>query len=134
MLKINFCMRRLPHLSREEFQRYYRKVHTRVLDADGVAALGMKRYVQLHTYPEEDCAELDMGRGCEPSFDAVAEIWLDDHEAFERHWLGPKGIEALKLLLEDEKNFVDWSRSVIFMSKELVMMDGPSTPARAPRG
>ena len=34
----------------------------------------------------------------------------------------------------DEKNFVDWSRSVIMMSKELVFLDGPSTPARAPKG
>jgi hypothetical protein len=133
MLKITFCMRRLPHLTREEFQNYYCKVHTRVLDPEGVAALGMKRYVQLHAYPEEECAELDMGRGCEPSFDAVAEIWLEDHDAFERNWKGPAGMEALKKLLEDERNFVDWSRSVIFMSKELVLMDGPSTPARSPR-
>ena len=130
MLKINFCMRRLPHLSREEFQRYYRKVHTTVLDAEGVAALGMKRYVQLHAYSEADCAELDMGRGCEPSFDAVAEIWLEDQDAFRRNWLGPKGIAALQKLLEDEQKFVDWSRSVIFMSRELVLLDGPSTPAR----
>jgi len=35
--------------------------------------------------------------------------------------------------MEDEKKFVDWSRSTIFMARELVFLDGPSTPARPPR-
>lgn len=131
MLKICYCMRRQSHLSREEFQEYYRKKHTRVLDPDEVAALGMRRYVQLHPLSAEQCAQLDMGRGGETEFDAVAEIWLDDYEAFERHWMGEKGRAAISKLLEDEKNFVDWERSVIFMSKELVFLDGPSTPGRS---
>ena len=27
MIKLVFCLRRLPHLSREEFQRYWREQH-----------------------------------------------------------------------------------------------------------
>lgn len=133
MLKICFCMRRLPHLSREEFQAYYRREHTRVLDPAEVETLGMRRYVQLHPLSAEKCARLDMGRGGEPEFDAVAEIWLDGEEAFEERWLGEAGQAALRRLLEDERKFVDWSRSTIFMSRELVFLDGPSTPARPPR-
>ncbi|MCE2391728.1 MAG: EthD domain-containing protein [Proteobacteria bacterium] len=133
MLKICFCMRRLPQLSREEFQTYYRRDHTRVLNPEEVEALGMRRYVQLHALSAEQCARLDMGRGGEPEFDAVAEIWLDDEESFERNWLGEAGQAALRRLMEDEQKFVDWSRSVIFMSRELVFMDGPSTPARPPK-
>ena len=27
MIKLTFCLRRLPHLSREEFQAYWRETH-----------------------------------------------------------------------------------------------------------
>jgi uncharacterized protein (TIGR02118 family) len=133
LLKITFLMRRLPHLSREEFQTYYRKVHTRAAGPNATDALGMRRYVQLHALPEDVNDKFGESRGGEPSFDAVAEIWLDSYEAYERDWNSEEGKKVLDLLLEDEKNFVDWSRSVIMMSKELVFIDGPSTPARAPK-
>jgi len=133
VLKITFLMRRLPHLSREEFQTYYRKVHTRAAGPNATEVLGMRRYVQLHALPEEINDAFGASRGGEPSFDAVAEIWLDSYEAYERDWNSEEGRKVLELLLEDERNFVDWSRSVIMMSKELVFIDGPSTPARSPR-
>lgn len=132
MLKITFLMRRLESLSREEFQTYYRKVHTQVAP-NATETLGMRRYVQLHALPEDVNDAFGESRGGEPSFDAVAEIWLDDYEAYERHWNSEEGKEVLQRLLEDEKNFVDWSRSVIMMSKEVVFLDGPSTPGRPPR-
>ena len=130
MLKITYCMRRLPHLSREEFQTYYRRTHTRVLSPEDAGHLEMRRYVQLHASSEEDCDGLDMDRGGEPSFDAIAEIWLDDHDVWEQKWNSEEGRAVLRQLMDDEKNFVDWSRSVMTCSRELVFIDGPSTPAR----
>lgn len=130
MFKITYCMRRLPNLSRQEFQDYYRKVHTRSLTPQDVAWLGMRRYVQLHAYSSEECAEVDDGRGGEESFDAIAEIWLDDQEAFRTRWLSAKGQEIMRRSMEDEERFIDWTRSVHTCSRELVFMDGPSTPAR----
>jgi hypothetical protein len=118
MLKITYNMRRLPHLSREEFQTYYRKTHTRVLSPSDVERLGMRRYVQLHALSEEECARLDNGRGGEESFDAVAEIWLDDYDFYLENWWSDEG-----------------PRSVMTCYRELVFVDGPSTPApRAPSG
>ena len=130
MLKITYCMRRLPHLSREEFQTYYRRKHTRVLSQEDGAKLQMRRYVQLHALEEEACHALDMNRGGEPSFDAVAEIWLDDYEVWEQHWNSEEGHAVLRQLMDDENNFIDWSRSVMTCSRELVLIDGPSTPGR----
>jgi uncharacterized protein (TIGR02118 family) len=130
MLKITYCMRRLPHLSREEFQTYYRRKHTRVLSQEDAAKLQMRRYVQLHALEEETCHALDMDRGGEPSFDALAEIWLDDYEAWEQHWNSEEGHAVLRQLMDDENNFIDWSRSVMTCSRELVLIDGPSTPGR----
>ena len=129
MLKITYNMRRLPHLSREEFQTYYRKTHTRVLGPADVERLGMRRYVQLHALNEEECAKLDNGRGGEDSFDAVAEIWLDDYDFYLENWWSDEGQRALRALMDDEQNFVDWSRSVMTCYRELVFVDGPSTPA-----
>jgi len=48
MLHLIFCLRRLPHLSRDEFQRYWRERHAPVVRAHA-AALGIRRYVQAHT-------------------------------------------------------------------------------------
>ena len=129
MLKITYCMRRLPHLSREEFQEYYRRNHPRVLSNEEGAKLAMRRYVQLHARSEADCDALDLGRGGEPSFDAIAEIWLDDHEAWRTHWDGEEGRALIRKLMDDEAKFVDWSRSVFTCSREVVLMDGPTTPA-----
>ena len=129
MLKVTYCMRRLPQLSREEFQTYYRKNHPRVLDAQEGSQLGIRRYVQLHALPEEDCDAMDMGRGGEPSFDAVAEIWLDDHETLVEQWYSEAGRTVLQKLMADEQKFVDWSRSVMFCSREMVLIDGPTTSA-----
>ena len=129
MMKISYCMRRKAHLSRREFQDYYRKNHTRVLTPEETQELSMVRYCQLHVVDEEVNDLLDSNRGGEPSFDAVAEIWVESEETWRNSWLGEGGQAALDKLKLDEKNFVDWSRSVIFMSRELVMMDGPVATA-----
>ena len=133
MLKITYNMRRLPHLSRDEFQDYYRKSHTRVLNAEEADLLGMRRYVQLHPLSEAECEKLDNGRGGEASFDATAEIWVDDYDFYLEHWWSDAGQAALQKLMDDEQKFIDWSRSVMTCSRELVFVDGPSTPARTPR-
>ena len=129
MMKISYCMRRKPHLSRQEFQDYYRKKHTRVLTPEETAELAMVRYCQLHVVDEEVNELLDSERGGEPAFDAVAEIWVESEDVWRNTWLSEGGQVALEKLKLDEQNFVDWSRSVIFMSRELVMMDGPVTTA-----
>lgn len=125
MMKISYCMRRKSGLSRKEFQDYYRKKHTRVLSSEESAELKMIRYCQLHVVEESINQDLDSRRGGEPAFDAVAEIWVESEEVWRTSWLSEGGQAVLEKLKLDEQNFVDWSRSVIFMSKELVMMDGP---------
>ena len=48
MIKLTFCLRRLPHLSREQFQTYWREQHAPLV-AKHAKTLGVLRYVQLHT-------------------------------------------------------------------------------------
>ncbi|MEW6270992.1 MAG: EthD domain-containing protein [Thermodesulfobacteriota bacterium] len=43
MLKLVFCLTRLPHLSREEFQRYWRERHAPLVRSHA-ATLRIQRY------------------------------------------------------------------------------------------
>lgn len=52
MVKMVYCLRRLSHLSREEFQRYWREKHGPLVQKHA-ATLRIRRYVQVHTKYEE---------------------------------------------------------------------------------
>lgn len=124
MIKLCFCMRRLPHLSRDEFIAYWANEHPRAGGADAARALGLKKYVQLRALPEDVNRRVAAGRpGVEPEFDGIAEIWLESLEAYERDWRSPGGSAALRRFLADERNFVDWSRSVVLIAEEHVLID-----------
>ena len=46
MIKLTFCLARLPHLTREQFQDYWLNKHAPLV-ASHKATLGIRRYVQL---------------------------------------------------------------------------------------
>ena len=48
MIKLIFCLLKLPHLSREEFQAYWVGPHREIMIRHK-AVLGYRRYVQAHT-------------------------------------------------------------------------------------
>ena len=48
MVKLTYCLRRKPGMSLEEFQRYWRDTHAPLV-AESAEALGIRRYVQVHT-------------------------------------------------------------------------------------
>jgi uncharacterized protein (TIGR02118 family) len=111
-------MYRLPHLSREQFQRYWREIHPRSAGPGAAGALRIRRYVQLHTMPAESNAWLRASRNGPEEFDGVAEMWFDDEQDLRAAWSSEEGAAALRCMLEDERNFVDWGRSVIFVARE----------------
>jgi uncharacterized protein (TIGR02118 family) len=117
MLKLIFCLHRLPPLSREEFQRYWRAVHGPLVRRHA-AALGIRRYVQAHTLHEPLNAALQGSRGGPDPYDGVAELWWDGRAAFEAAVGSPAGREASRLLLEDERRFIDLARSPLFVAEE----------------
>ena len=58
----------------------------------------------------------------EDELDGIADLWVDSLEAIERDWSTDKAKEILQVFFEDEKNFIDWSRSTILVSEELVVI------------
>jgi hypothetical protein len=57
MITIVFCLRRLPGLSREEFQHYGLAGHA-PLAREHAAVLGIRRYVQSHSSDRATAASL----------------------------------------------------------------------------
>ena len=52
MIKVTFCLHRLPHLSREAFQKYWLENHGPLVTRNA-ETLGVRRYVQLHRLETE---------------------------------------------------------------------------------
>ena len=121
MVHLIFCLRRLPHLSREEFQRYWREQHAPLVRRHA-AALGIQRYVQAHSIDPELSRGLAASRGAPDPFDGVAEIWFDLQALAART---PEAITAGLQLLEDERRFIDLEHSPLFITEDHVMIDGP---------
>ena len=121
MIKLTFCLRRAPHLSREEFQRYWREHHAPLMQA-AAPALRIRRYVQSHTLTTAMNESLRRGRGCADEYDGVAELWWDSLEDFTAATASAEGRVAGKQLLEDERRFIDLAHSPLWLVEELAVV------------
>jgi uncharacterized protein (TIGR02118 family) len=117
MLKLVFCLHRLPGLSRAEFQRYWREQHGPLVRRHA-AALRIRRYLQLHTLDDPLQEALRASRGGPEAFDGVAELWWDSREDLEAVLRDPAGQRAAAELLEDERRFIDLARSPLWVGEE----------------
>jgi len=120
MIKLVFCLRRLPHLDRAQFQQHWREVHAPLV-AERAEVLGLKRYVQSHTLDDSLVQSLAVARGSPAPFDGVAELWWDGLEVR----TGARREEARRAsaeLLADERRFIDLSASPIFFTAEWVVV------------
>ena len=122
MIKLVFCLRRLPHLSREEFQRRWRGEHG-LLVQQHAGALKLRRYVQSHTLADPRVAAVAQVRGSEGrEFDGVAELWWENVESVLEVLTTEAGQAAAAALLQDEAQFIDLPNSPIFFSQEVVLV------------
>ncbi len=123
MIKISYLMRRLPHLSLEEFRTRWSDNHPQCAPEDWISTLGVKRYVQV--LPQEtEARDLVIGprTGLVEPFDGIAELYVESIEWLENNWSTEKVKEYIAIFFKDEQTFVDWSRSTILVSKEIVVM------------
>ncbi len=122
MIKLVFCLRRLSHLSREEFQRYWLDSHGPLV-RQLAPALGVKRYVQVHTVTSTFSEAMRRHRGAPEDFDGVAELWWSSVDDFARAGATKEGRDAGRRLLEDERRFIDLARSPIWFGEEHALVD-----------
>lgn len=121
MIKLTFCLRRLPHLSREAFQAYWRDTHAPLV-ASVAETLQIRRYVQLHSLPPEVSAGIRASRDAPEEYDGVAELWFDSLEAMIENGRRPEAQAAGARLLEDERRFIDLACSPLWFGEERVVV------------
>ena len=121
MIKLTFCLVRLPHLSREAFQAYWFDTHGPLV-ASVADELKIRRYVQLHSLPPEASAGLRASRSAPDEYDGVAELWFDSLDVLAGNGRRPEAQSAAALLLEDERRFIDLPKSPLWWGQERVVV------------
>lgn len=117
MVKLVFCCRRKPGTSREAFQKRWLEVHGPLVRKLRSELPMMRRYVQSHTLPEAANEALRASRGTMAPYDGITEVWFDDLESMGGDG-GEASLAASQRLLEDEAEFIDFSRSNVFLTVE----------------
>ena len=117
MVKFVMCLTRHPEMTREEFKHYWKKKHGPFFMGNA-EAMGAKKYVQSHTLDTPLNEGLRTSRGMLPEYDGVAEVWFESAEALMAGMSSPEGQKLGAALLEDEKNFIDHSKSSAFIVEE----------------
>lgn len=118
MVTLVFLLRRRPEMPVEEFHRYWRDEHGPMVRKHA-AALGIRRYSQLHTAATPLTEAVRTSRGAEPAdYDGVALVWFDSLDALAHGAATPEGQAAGAALLEDERRFLDRERCVIWLTDD----------------
>lgn len=117
MIKCCFLVYRRPQLTREQFEDYWSRVHSR-LAVETAPAMGMIRYVQNHTRTHPLADGFQAMRGCGAAdFDGMAEAWWESWDMLEAA-AGAMPQEVAAAILADEAQFIDMERSLIFFAEE----------------
>lgn len=125
MIKILFCLRRLPGMSREEFQAYWHERHAPLV-REHAAVLGIRRYVQSHSFAHPGLQPpLDARGGEVAPYDGIAQLWYDSIDAVLRLGDSREARRAGRALFEDEKRFIDLPNSPLFYAedREIIGLD-----------
>ena len=123
MIKLIFCLRRLPHMTQEEFQAYWHGTHA-ALVRQHAPTLHIRRYEQSHTFFDTRIAAPVDARGIAvPPYDGVAELYWDSIEDVVAAGATKEGRAAGRALIEDERRFIDLSASPLFWSRVFSILD-----------
>ncbi len=120
MIKLTFALTRLPHLTREAFQTYWFETHGPLVKSVR-EVLRIRRYVQLHSLPADASEGLRRARGGPEGYDGVAQLWWDSLDDMAAIADDPAAQDAGRLLLEDERRFIDLAKSPLWWGEEKVI-------------
>lgn len=119
MIKLTFCLKRLPNLSREAFQTYWYEKHAPLVTRHR-DVLRIRRYVQFHSGSADINNGIRATRDAPEMYDGVAELWWDSLDDVFAD-VTPEREAAGLALLEDERKFIDLPKSPLFFGEEKVI-------------
>jgi len=120
VVKLHFPLRHVPSLTLEQAQHYWRVQHGPLIRSLA-AAMGTLRYQQVHRYETPVAAALAESRGitAEP-YTGHAEAWTDRSAAR----VTDEARAANRAAIDDERHFIDFARSAMWLGKEHVLIGG----------
>lgn len=118
MIRLTFLLRRPSDMSLKTFQDYRRNRHGPMV-ASYSALLKIRKYVQVQTIEDPLNEEFRNSRGTAKPYDGVEEVWWDSREDVLAALRSSEGQEALRILIEDEKKFIDLKRSPLWFGYEV---------------
>ena len=121
MIKLTFCLHRLPGMTTEAFQKYWHENHAPLV-AKNSQILRIRRYVQLHSLSHPLNQTIRATRQGPEMYDGVAELWWDSIEDALADPTPERQAAGLELL-EDERKFIDLSLSPLWFGQEKVIID-----------
>lgn len=122
MIKMVVEAWKLPGMSDEDFRARWLNEHGDLVRkcAD---AMGFVRYVQSHKIESPEIESFSQIRGWKAPPDGLSELWWKDLDSMRSAMASPEGIEAGKLLAEDEVKFIDSKKISAFLSIENCIFD-----------
>lgn len=117
--KTMICVRRLPQLSRAEFQKYWFERHGPLVSRHAAGA-GIVRYVQAHTLDDPRNAEMRERAGSPEEYEGIAMVWIDPQAA--TPGTPEQAAQRSREIYEDERQFVDHPRSPLWIAREQVII------------
>jgi len=118
MIRLEYVLRRLSNLSLEDFQDYWHNTHGPLV-AKHQTNLKILKYVQLHTISDPVNDAMRKSRGAMKAYDGVEEFWWENLEELETVLSSEEGAKAFEDLIDDERAFIDFSGSNMWLAMEL---------------
>jgi uncharacterized protein (TIGR02118 family) len=118
MIRFVYVVRRKEGMGLAEFQSYWRNSHGPLV-AKHSTTMRVRRYVQTHRLDDPMNDAIRERRGFQAPYDGVAELWWGNPEELAAAAENPEYQAAADELLEDEKIFIDFSKSSIWFAYEL---------------
>jgi len=110
MVKGIALLKRKPGLSPEEFRKHYEGSH---------APLALKLVPTIRKYVRNYVTTTAFPPGAEePEYDCITEQWFDDMEGFQA-MMDTAGTEDGRVIAEDEEKFLDRTKTVYILVKEV---------------
>ena len=118
IVKLHFPLRQPEAMSIDAAQQYWRIQHGPLIRSMAPAT-GVLRYQQVHRYETPLEASLRASRGTQvEAYTGHAEAWFERGAG-----PSPEAAEAGRRAIEDERAFIDFARSAIWIGKEHVFVD-----------
>jgi len=117
MIKLIFCLHRLPSISPEEFREYWWTTHAPLVK-ERAPTLRIARYVQSHGMENPLDDAMQASREAQPKYDGFAELYWNSEDDLTFAMTDEAALKAGAELLEDERKFIDLKQSSLTFVRE----------------